>query len=271
MSAEHLDRVLRLASASQDTMAAGPGDELRELARVVHLTLTEACRDTDPAHAAELVYAAATAAEGLNTLLYGDGLEDWVEATSAPSDSTRVLLAGDAATKPHGDVSYADPGYIGGRKRYPIDEKHVRAAWSYINQAKNASRYTAVQLSAIKSKIKAAMARHGHGVNVTASAGDPPVLAQLANGEAWVQLAAAPANQGDIPMHHAPFRGTHEHAHPVTMTHGHAHSHDGDSSHGSQAHGNNAGQKAWAAKGEAAWANRRYEMSAPAAQGAADG
>ncbi|HEV2257041.1 MAG TPA: DUF6582 domain-containing protein, partial [Streptosporangiaceae bacterium] len=53
------------------------------------------------------------------------------------------------AKAPYGAaVPYADPGYLdangkpakggNGVKRYPIDPKHVRAAWSYINQAKNA-------------------------------------------------------------------------------------------------------------------------------------
>lgn len=252
-----LEKLLRF-SQGQHVDEPSQGDELRELARAVHLVLAEACQDPDPAHAAELVYAAAAAADGLNELLYGDGLTDWVEATSAPVDGS-VLLASDSATKPYGDVPYADPGYLGGRKRYPIDEKHVRAAWSYINQAKNSARYTASQLSSIKGKIKAAMAKHGHGVNVMASAdGEPPVLAQLCAGEAWVMLAAPPSPQ-DIPMGHAPFTGTHAHAHSVTMTHGHDHSHQGDNLHGSQTHGNNAGgQKAWAAKGQDAWASRRY-------------
>lgn len=63
--------------------------------------------------------------------------------------------------KPYGDVDYADPGYqADGVHRYPLDSKaHVKAAWSYINQPKNAKAYTADQLSSIKSKIKAA-AKH---------------------------------------------------------------------------------------------------------------
>jgi hypothetical protein len=348
-----LDKVLRFSQGT--ATSSGPGDELRELARAVHLALSEACQDPDPAHAAELVYAAAAVADDLNTMLYGDDMSDWVEATSVP-DGTQVLLASDTATKPYGDVPYADPGYLGGRKRYPIDEKHVRAAWSYISQGKNAARYTASQLTSIKGRIKAAMHSHGHGVNVEASAPDqvalavhaashaamtgthshehshtgsshdqssgsgsaqaqassaqtqaqgprlnsaasgvrhkvaldpagratrsqsgissaaqgarnfrgsasedPPVLAQLCNGEAWVMLAKGPPEQQDIPMHHAPFNGTHEHAHSVSMTHGHPHSHAGDNSHGSQSHGNNAGgQKAWAAKGQDSLAMRRY-------------
>ena len=60
--------------------------------------------------------------------------------------------------KPYGDVEYADPGYQeDGKKRYPIDtEAHIRAAWSYIHQKKNADEYTAEQLAAIKRRIVAA-------------------------------------------------------------------------------------------------------------------
>ena len=65
--------------------------------------------------------------------------------------------------EPYGDVDYADPGYQSdGKKRYPIDTKeHVKAAWSYINQEGNASKYTPEQVSKIKSKIKAAAAKFG--------------------------------------------------------------------------------------------------------------
>ena len=80
-------------------------------------------------------------------------------------------------SKPHGDVEYADPGYLDadgeqasksgkeGVARYPVDAEHVEAAWSYINQEKNASQYTAEQLASVKSKIKAAMKKHGHEVS----------------------------------------------------------------------------------------------------------
>jgi hypothetical protein len=88
------------------------------------------------------------------------------------------------AKKPYGDVTYADPGYLDadgnqasksgkpGVKRYPLSPDKVVAAWSYINQAKNAGQYTAEQLSAIKGRIKAAMAKHGHKVSEAKSA-DP--------------------------------------------------------------------------------------------------
>jgi phage head maturation protease len=69
----------------------------------------------------------------------------------------------DDGNMPYGDVTYADPGYQSdGVKRYPVDtEAHCRAAWSYINQAGNAGKYTAEQLSAIKGRIKAAAKRFG--------------------------------------------------------------------------------------------------------------
>lgn len=81
------------------------------------------------------------------------------------------------ATAPYGDVPYADPGYLDadgnqasksgkpGVKRYPLDAGRVMAAWSYINQARNASQYTAEQLSAIKGRIRSAMKQHGHQVS----------------------------------------------------------------------------------------------------------
>lgn len=65
--------------------------------------------------------------------------------------------------KPYGDVTYADPGYQSdGKKRYPVDtEEHARAAWSYINQAKNAGEYSSSQLASIKSRIKSALKKFG--------------------------------------------------------------------------------------------------------------
>lgn len=240
-----LDKILRLSK--QDTTP--PGDDLRELARAAHLALSEAAATSDPAHAAELVYAALTATEGLSGMLYADGMDDWVEATSAPADG--ILLSG---KEPYGsDAGYADPGYqADGKKRYPTDtSEHTRAAWSYINMTKNAKAYTAQQLAKIKAKIKGAMGSHGIGANVVAaSAGeDPAVMARLAAG----------MPMPSVPMSHGPINGSHSHAHTVTMTHEHEHTHAGDNSHGGSVHGSNAGQKSWAAKGSAGWASHRQD------------
>jgi hypothetical protein len=53
----------------------------------------------------------------------------------------------------YGDVEFADPV----NNKYPIDsEKHVRAAWSYINKEGNAAKYDADDLKTIRSRIKKA-------------------------------------------------------------------------------------------------------------------
>ncbi len=69
----------------------------------------------------------------------------------------------DNPKEPYGDVKYADPGYQADKKkRYPLDtEAHVRAAWSYINQADNAAEYDSDQLANIKGRIRAAAERVG--------------------------------------------------------------------------------------------------------------
>src|ERR671925_545499 len=79
-----------------------------------------------------------------------------------PIRVTEANKSGDG-TMPYGDVAYADPGYqADGKKRYPLDtEEHVRAAWSYVNQSKNAAKYSADQLAKVKAKIRAAMRKHG--------------------------------------------------------------------------------------------------------------
>ena len=73
----------------------------------------------------------------------------------------RSAMATDASSsKPYGDVKYADPK----NGKYPIDtEEHAKAAWSYINQAKNASAYplNGVTLSEVKAAIMAACKKFG--------------------------------------------------------------------------------------------------------------
>lgn len=60
--------------------------------------------------------------------------------------------------KPYGDVEYADPE----NGKYPIDTKeHAKAAWSYINQEKNAAEYSSDKLAEVKARIKAACNKFG--------------------------------------------------------------------------------------------------------------
>ena len=55
--------------------------------------------------------------------------------------------------KKYGSVKFADAK----NKKYPIDsEKHIRAAWSYINMPKNAGKYSSEDVAAIKAKIVSA-------------------------------------------------------------------------------------------------------------------
>lgn len=78
-------------------------------------------------------------------------------------DGEEVDIVSVDTKKPYGDVEYADPGYQeDGVHRYPLDtEKHVRAAWSYINMPKNQKVYSADQLAKIKAKIESAAKKFG--------------------------------------------------------------------------------------------------------------
>lgn len=84
--------------------------------------------------------------------------------------------------EPYGDVKYADPGYQpDGKKRYPLDsEEHCRAAWSYINQQRNASQYSPDKLKLIKGRIAVALKKYG----VTVNAGDAQTASTLPPGDA---------------------------------------------------------------------------------------
>jgi hypothetical protein len=58
-----------------------------------------------------------------------------------------------AGTSQYGDVKFADAT----NKKYPIDTpEHIRAAWNYINKAKNAAKYSDKDVAAIKAHIVAA-------------------------------------------------------------------------------------------------------------------
>lgn len=87
---------------------------------------------------------------------------DWsMSEEGVPLGHDRLDFA-DAKT-PYGEVEYADPGYQADKvKRYPIDtEVHAQAAWSYIHQAGNAEKYSADQLSSLRTKIAAALKKFG--------------------------------------------------------------------------------------------------------------
>lgn len=75
---------------------------------------------------------------------------------------TETTTEAAAKKKPYGDVEYADPGLQeDGKARYPLSsEAKVRAAWSYINMAKNAAQYKSADWKKVRARIKAAMKKY---------------------------------------------------------------------------------------------------------------
>jgi phage head maturation protease len=101
-------------------------------------------------------------ADPAKDVLTTEGQDDPLALLKAAIERVEALVKasdGDGKDdKPYGDVAYADPGYQDDKKkRYPIDsEKHIRAAWNYINKPKNSGKYSAEQVGHIKAKIVAA-------------------------------------------------------------------------------------------------------------------
>ncbi|MEZ0066686.1 hypothetical protein ABIA32_002698 [Streptacidiphilus sp. MAP12-20] len=99
--------------------------------------------------------------------------ESVTEATAAPAEA------------PRGDVDYADPGYLDRQPRYQLEtQRRARAAWSHINEADNARRYTPRQLKRVKGRIKKALRQFG----VTVTAETAP-LVPLAENAMWEAVA----------------------------------------------------------------------------------
>src|ERR1035437_7871006 len=160
-----------------------------------------------------------------------DGESDLLEAARA---FVELSEAKDTAT--NDSVAYADNGFqADGKKRYPIDTKaHVKSAWSYINVATEATKYTPAQLKRVKSRIKSAAKKFGinvvgeskqfrdemqelleayasvsvstdaANVNVSGHTDDPKAVAALADALATAAQAALAAldtdNDGDIDL-----------------------------------------------------------------------
>ncbi|MFB9926002.1 DUF6582 domain-containing protein [Amycolatopsis halotolerans] len=101
------------------------------------------------------------------------------------SVDAEVSFVDEADKAPYGDVKYADPGYQKDKvKRYPLDTKdHAKAAWSYINQAKNAALYNATQLKAVRSRIKGALKKFGVTVSKESTVHPAKLLGETAIGE----------------------------------------------------------------------------------------
>jgi hypothetical protein len=84
-------------------------------------------------------------------------------ADVAAREQGGVTAAMTTPKEPYGDVQYADPGYQQDKKkRYPLDtERHVRAAWGYINQPENAGQYNPEDLKKVRAAIMTAAKKIG--------------------------------------------------------------------------------------------------------------
>ena len=75
------------------------------------------------------------------------------ESTRPDPDEARSDTEKSEGKKKYGDVKFADPEH----SKYPIDtEEHIRAAWNYIHKEKDADKYSAEDLAAVKKRIVAA-------------------------------------------------------------------------------------------------------------------
>lgn len=176
------------------------------------------CAAADKKVAATALADAVTVALSSLTAAVGD----WVELTSYDRLAAVSLAAG-SPKEPYGDVEYADPGHqADGKKRYPVNtEEHTRAAWSYINQGKNAAKYSPAHLAAVKAKIKAAAKKHGIQIG---DSGEEKVAASM------VALAMRNA-EALVAMHHGPHTGRHAHGHMHSVVASEEHFHNNDSDH----------------------------------------
>lgn len=102
--------------------------------------------------------------------------------------------SGDAVTeapKPYGKVKYADPA----NGKYPIDtKKHIKAAWAFINQAKNAAQYSVPELAKVRKAIISAAKSAGIQIaddGTSRSKGDGDWLSRRQEAELLAQHDAA--------------------------------------------------------------------------------
>lgn len=99
-----------------------------------------------------------TFAEKLNEFI--NNLREFISIRRATKASIekREDVSPESGEHKYGDVPFADET----NNKYPIDTpEHIRAAWSYINQADNAAKYDADDLARIKEKIRNAAERNG--------------------------------------------------------------------------------------------------------------
>jgi hypothetical protein len=237
-----LDKVLQLAQPKDETPEPG-SDIIRVLVQAARVALTGACGSDDPATTAELVYMAAAQVESLAKMLATDTVPMELVSVTLTGQPLEDETIGLSVLTAKGRKQAKTDGYtIAGSDDYPIPDKaHLSAAVGRYKEGAFAGHPSGT--------VKAHILKHARRLGVEVELVAPAVLSQIRDGEATVFLAAPPEDQ-DVPMHHAPFTGKHRHAHETTMAHGHDHEHHGDSDHAGSVHGKNPKEKAWPNKGE---------------------
>lgn len=167
--AEALRKASEEKAAREAARAAGPIQKWIASDGVAFASKAEAVKH-DLALAAEEEARAAAAPALAAADALAAAVAKAAEKPANPDADDPARKGGDApgdGSKPYGDEDYADPGYqADGKKRYPLTEggkpsaTRIRAAWNYIHKKKNAGKYSADHLAAIKKKIVAAWKAH---------------------------------------------------------------------------------------------------------------
>ena len=162
----------------------------------------------------------AISADGLTTNIIQAVMPGYMKQAHAKTGHEAGRAAMADASKPYGNVTYADPK----NGKYPIDtEAHARAAWSYINMPKNAAQYpmNGVTLSEVKDRIMAACKKFGIDVaddsKASASRADAVYfrtyeledihIVRAAQGDSTGRLVEAYATAFDSPAEISDFEG----------------------------------------------------------------
>lgn len=146
-----IDRVEHVTGRPRETADGRP--MIFESVDEAELSFTEAAPDNDE-----------PGCDGSCCKECGMNATENASAVALAEKGAPALKSGKPAAAPTpGASDYADPGYQDDKaKRYPLDTKaHARAAWSYINQPRNAKMYTAAQLKRIKARIVKALTKFG--------------------------------------------------------------------------------------------------------------
>lgn len=151
LNADHTAVDVAKAAEDIEYQVEGTPEDADALAKLLHdnkLSIGDAVKAIQTATEAPLIADLAKRYEG-------DEVEPefMADLLALEKVAARADVNPKAGKSKYGDVKFADEK----NNKYPIEnEAHIRAAWNYINKEKNAAKYSAEDLSAIKGKIESA-------------------------------------------------------------------------------------------------------------------